>query len=581
MRQAQSQSQGGSCKQQRPSHAARNGRHAASTKNRRDGVPLCGTALPPACPALPPSPLLSRRLFFLLSSSPLLPLPSPRAMQFSLHQVLLACMLTGLSVSLLVSALHSQWQWGEHGEGLSANTPGIINSRGIESSATQQLRSKLAQMSEVAAAANAVALGGGGGGPLTPAQLAKCPSCPAPTALSASPSPAAPALTTSGGSSMDAAFDSYIALHSRILSKDAGVPQRFVIVRPQAQMNNRLRVIVSGIVLGMLTQRAMLVEFSDGYYASISDVFSPPIAMDLKNYRAQLPSGAGDTLSMDDLETILCTDYNTRFQGVSIDVGSPPNLIPFFWRNPHHHAQLSQWFGGVEEHIYQLVSKRFLVPSQTVKDMMQRFREKNFALPAGAGAAAAGAGAAAGSAQGVYKLGIHLRWGGDHRPQPVLDSEWADMVECAAAVVPRSFRTTSGLVVFVAADTDESRSKARALLSAKFPQARVVFYEQWLRSDNVPGVQAALTELLLLSECDNLILTPASSYGEQAQALAGKPGYYVKSPVPNPARIQYSNTHQIAPNCLRPYSSQPTVEHFSTTIKQASCYHPDMHGISF
>lgn len=494
-------------------------------------------------------------------------------MQFSLHHLLLACMLTGISVSLLVTALHSQWGL-LHG-GVSMPAPSsLVTSAGLESAT--QARSRLAQLSaEVTAAVAAGSEGALEKQPLTQTQLAQCPSCPSPTAVSASPALAVAPLLSSGGSSIDAAFDAYIALHARILAKEPGVPHRFVIARPQAQMNNRLRVIVSGIVLGMLTNRALLVEFSDGYYAALSDVFNPPIAMDLKLYRSRLPGGSGDALSMDDLETILCADFNVRFQGVSIDVGSPPNLIPFFWRNPSHHAQLAAWFGGVEEHIYRAVSQRFLRPSQTVQDMMQSFRLQNFQ---GASATAATAGA---PQQPVYKLGVHLRWGGDFRPQPVLDSEWDDMVECAATVVPRAYRTSSALVVFVAADTDESRSKARAMLGAKFPAARLAFYEQWQRSDNVPGVQAALTELLLLSECDNLILTPASSYGEQAQALAGKPGYYVRSVVPNPARVQYSNTHQIAKNCLRPYSSQPTVEHFSQTIQKASCYHPDMHGISF
>jgi hypothetical protein len=180
-----------------------------------------------------------------------------------------------------------------------------------------------------------------------------------------------------------------------------------------------------------------------------------------------------------------------------------------------------------------------------------------------------------------YKLGIHLRWGGDMRPQPIQSDEWEDMLGCVDAVLPRQYRSSSDLGIFVAADTPESREKAQQMLERKYPQAKVLFYEQWLRSNTPGGVQAALTELLLLSECDNLVLTPASSYGETAMSLHGKPGYFVRSTVPNPARIQFSVTHEIAKNCMRPYSIQPTIENFSKDIVRASCYHPDMHGISF
>ena len=70
---------------------------------------------------------------------------------------------------------------------------------------------------------------------------------------------------------------------------------------------------------------------------------------------------------------------------------------------------------------------------------------------------------------------------------------------------------------------------------------KVLFFnEKWIRSDNTLGVQAALAELLLLASSDHLLLTPASSYGEQAMAINGKPAYYVKSTVPKPPKVLLS-----------------------------------------
>lgn len=109
-----------------------------------------------------------------------------------------------------------------------------------------------------------------------------------------------------------------------------------------------------------------------------------------------------------------------------------------------------------------------------------------------------------------------------------------------------------------------------------------MFFKSWLRSNNAAGVQAALTELLLLSDSNNLLLTPGSSYGEQAMAINGRPGYYVRSTVPNHARITYQALVEVGPkNCYRIHTAQPSIEKFSQTIKKATCYHPDMYNLGF
>ena len=76
---------------------------------------------------------------------------------------------------------------------------------------------------------------------------------------------------------------------------------------------------------------------------------------------------------------------------------------------------------------------------------------------------------------------------------------------------------------------------------------------------------------------------PASPLTIDIIRLGRRPGAMVtlRNSVPNPARIQYTATHEVAKNCLRPYSTQPSVEHFSKNIQRAKCYHHDMQHISF
>ncbi len=204
----------------------------------------------------------------------------------------------------------------------------------------------------------------------------------------------------------------------------------------------------------------------------------------------------------------------------------------------------------------------------------------------------------ASSKTNVFRLGIHLRWGGDMRP-PVQDHEWKDLVDCTDALVPSNIKGVSRAVahgaakenelknklfIFLAADLGETRTRATNLLQERLPGATIVSFKEWLRSNTPAGVQAALTELLLLSETDLLLLTPQSSYGEQAMSIHGKPGFYVKSTVANAPQLQYVAREENiggVPNCVKVFSSQPSIEGFRNMIKRAKCYHPEMASANF
>ena len=266
-----------------------------------------------------------------------------------------------------------------------------------------------------------------------------------------------------------------------------------------------------------------------------------------------------------------------------ISLASPPSLIPFFFRNIHHQSLLKQWFDS-EEHIYRSLVLFFLRPSAEVTRLKNEFYSTHPDFSS--------------SHSEVFRLGIHLRWGGDMRP-PVQDHEWKDLVDCADALVPSNIKGVTKAVahgaakenmlkkklfIFLAADLGETRTRATALLQERLPGATIGSFKEWLRSNNPAGVQAALTELLLLSETDLLLLTPQSSYGEQAMSIHGKPGFYIKSTVPNAPQLQYiAREENIGgiPNCVKVFSSQPSIEGFREMIKRAKCYQPEMASSNF
>jgi len=102
-----------------------------------------------------------------------------------------------------------------------------------------------------------------------------------------------------------------------------------------------------------------------------------------------------------------------------------------------------------------------------------------------------------------------------------------------------------------------------------------------LRVPCVRGVQRAFTELLILSAADHLLLTPGSSYGEQAMAIAGRPAYYVRSTLPNAPAITYGSLYTVRSNCVRTHTAVPSIEGFSKIISGAQCFHPDMVTLNF
>jgi hypothetical protein len=79
------------------------------------------------------------------------------------------------------------------------------------------------------------------------------------------------------------------ATHAEVPSRGL-LPRRFIVVRPCCQLCNRMRVLVSALALGILTDRAVLIDFdgsSSGatvgaqsdYYGRFDDLFDSPIAV--------------------------------------------------------------------------------------------------------------------------------------------------------------------------------------------------------------------------------------------------------------------------------------------------------------
>ncbi len=221
---------------------------------------------------------------------------------------------------------------GGAGGGGAINTKPIVNSRLLDLQSRAQLEAARAENTRLAneirrleaTVALGAAVGGGGGAPLIlqppQPQQQQCICPPHPLAQPSPPmSPANPPAVSGGGGSssgsggggmsIDQLLTEYCDLHRRIISGSSSSggsggsdKRQFIIATPQAQMNNRLRVIVSALLIGVLTKRAVLVEFSSGYYANLDDLFAMPIDIDLRHFdQSKLrASGGGVDINFND-----------------------------------------------------------------------------------------------------------------------------------------------------------------------------------------------------------------------------------------------------------------------------------------
>ena len=49
-------------------------------------------------------------------------------------------------------------------------------------------------------------------------------------------------------------------------------PLRYIVVNPCCQLCNRLRVLVSAVALGILTERAVVMDFDHDYYGKFANL---------------------------------------------------------------------------------------------------------------------------------------------------------------------------------------------------------------------------------------------------------------------------------------------------------------------
>jgi len=331
---------------------------------------------------------------------------------------------------------------------------------------------------------------------------------------------------------------------------------------PGVQMCNRLRNLMAGTILGTLTDRAVLYPFNEGFKGTFESLFDTPLSL---NAFPHSSVGGSIVSGPHDYDNALCNDWiNDYNKSATLLINHHTWITPLLYLNTALQPRFDRELGGLRG-TYKAIFVNLFMPSLNVRNRIEEFYKQH-------------------ALYSTSLVAIHLRTGPDFRP-PATDEDWARYGRCADAMTKRVQRRKQGAAKtqatwFVAADTLEARERA-AKEFAKYG-AKLIYYSDYMRSNNEEGVQRALTELLMLAIADARVLTPASSYSEFAFSLAGpdSDSVFVESNAPKGPPFTYPYSTALAPNCKRPTSADPSLSDLKSYVQNSVCVKGEPPGVA-
>ena len=372
--------------------------------------------------------------------------------------------------------------------------------------------------------------------------------------------------TSAHATGREVALRRYIGLHKAFIESGASgvpagmvrvpgrglLPRRFIQVTPCCQLCNRVRVLVSALALGVLTDRAVLIEFDKGYYGALSDLFASPLALQAPVHK-DVRVGRSRTVSwLHAMKELMC-DAPLEWDEGLVTLQGSPSFLHSLLLTPSLTAKFEAAFGTADG-LYADIVRTLLVPQPSLLREAAQFYRK-LTGPVTPGSAP------------PFVVGLHVRNGRDFRSKKLSSVEWGRVAGCAKALVPRGRQA----LYLVATESEESRSLAAEALPG------ALFYEQSLPKGKKAngtvsreGARRSLLELLLISQADANVLTPMSSFSEMAAALARRPGLYFHFDLAR--KFHYESATEALPGCFVPFTAEmPGSMNLKSIVRRLPC----------
>ena len=412
----------------------------------------------------------------------------------------------------------------------------------------------------------------------------------------------------------ETSFSSYIKLHRAFVARGSSaatahvpgrgtLPRRFLLVKPCCQLCNRVRVLIAALALGMLTDRAVLIEFDgqghDGdYYGHFDDLFDSPLKVQARlprDVQARLATvgdaagaagehadggedGASDLqfgstigrqltwLTM--MSDFMCMDP-LGWRETAVTIQGSPGFLHALYLSPSLRSSFDKAFGGLDG-LFAAIFYKLLRPRSEIVEHARAFVGSLLSAPHASEAAeveeeeVSASEPTGGGGRGTlasFVVGLHVRNGRDFRTKKLLSDEWRRLASCAQALVPDA-RTDAGAGgaggaarYVVATESGESRSAAATAFGSA-----AAFYKEPLHkgrdggTTSPEGAKRALLELLLVTMSNVSVFTPMSSFSETAAALSGRPGLYFHFDLSR--KFHFETATEALPGCFVPWTAE-------------------------
>ena len=329
------------------------------------------------------------------------------------------------------------------------------------------------------------------------------------------------------------AIASYSMLHYEISNKLRS-PNNFIYTACIGGFGNCLHGVVTALMIGLLTNRALLVDWKFPVKSCFIDWDFDKSILIPENITTQF--GYYDTCfdATDDtkrFESMKWNEFKDYFGGLSS--GDPFKFLTncpifkYFAKNPHIQSKLNE-LGILDPLVSSKFSQSVLAESQTgltpgflafgsilrsffSLDFVNFFKFKKMIKPIG---------------DNLY-IGLHIRMGGSYTkgytdpvytPPEVLPDIW----KCAKQVA--NYLASPRVYFFVCSDGDEIVKEAKKVLGEEFV---LTSDGESFHAESGQGLDKTVIDFWALSNADVLIVTPGSTFGSTAAMVHGRRPFYV------------------------------------------------------
>jgi hypothetical protein len=311
------------------------------------------------------------------------------------------------------------------------------------------------------------------------------------------------------------ALAEYAQLHRQILANQA--PQRYLTVHNWGGFNNFALSAASGLVLAMLTNRALLVKAGDVDRTNrimecvdqpqlkwilsgpLQQQFDQSLGRMIPNERSEwrMESPRHVSVHRFPVHHLLCSNFSDAFREATVDIHANTYFLPLIYQNAWYRAQILEWFGQDLGSVYPRIYKQLIVPSDSLAALANRFRAEVVGDQAG------------------NCLTVQVRTTMNIANDQVFPA--LDLVLQRAT--PRN--ASRPVFIYVATDQDEWRRQISEYALRKNISARFVTSVPLhvLKDEN--NVQFSLAETLVALECEmGVVVSRGSTFGYTIAALS-------------------------------------------------------------